>query len=103
MKGITVQLGFASVAALCLTLASTVQALPPWTQPRSNEAGDKLAARQYMYDPPPPGYGGYYTYGGYGPEPTLEMTSSSTLATSESSGEETSSVGIPSGQSVQYL
>jgi hypothetical protein len=76
-------------------------------KPRQDVA--RNAPRQYnVYEPPPPEYGGYYTYAGYGPQPTIVSSSSSSIssATSEASGEETSSVSssgklLPSYSEVQ--
>lgn len=87
-------------AAIILTLASGTQALPQWMRPR-HDAEVNNAPREYnVYDPPSHKYGGYYTYAGYGPRPTIPSPSpspSSSTTTFEASGEETSSSDVPSG------
>lgn len=96
MKGNTFNLGLVS-AVVILTLAPATQAFPPWMKPRHVEEV-KNAPRQYnAYDSPPTQYGGYYTYPGVGPQPTIATTPASiSFATSESSGEESSSTVVSS-------
>ena len=97
MKASTFHIGLASTVVL-LTLAPVTQAFPQWMKPRSEES--KNAPRQYNVYEPPPQYGGYYTYAGNGPRPTIASSSSSSIsyATSEVSGEETSSSVASSGK-----
>ena len=90
MKGGTLKVRLVSTA-IFLTLAPAADALPEWLQPHRRAFDDKFAPRQYnVYEPPPGGYGGSYTYVGYGPQPTITQSSISSSATSESSGEKTS-------------
>ena len=99
MRTSTVNIGLVSTAVL-LTLAPAAQAFPQWMKPQDAESNN--APRRYsVYEPPPAQYGGYYTYAGFGPQPTLTSSSSSSisLASSEASGEETSlSSVVPSGK-----
>lgn len=99
MKARTFNIGLVSTAVV-LTLAPVIQGFPQWMKPR-DDTGSKNAPREYkVYEPPPPGYGGYYTYAGHGPQPTVTRSSSSSIssATSESSGEETSLGASSSGK-----
>jgi hypothetical protein len=103
MKGSTFNIVLVSTAVI-LTLAPGSQAFPQWMKPRHDES--KNAPRQYnAYDSPPPAYGGYYSYGGLGPQPTIVTTPTFKVssATSEASGEETSSNVLPSGKLVSHL
>jgi hypothetical protein len=85
-------------AAILLTLASGTRALPQWMKPRHDAEGNNAPREYKVYDPPSHKYGGYYTYAGYGPRPTIPSPSpSSSTATSEASGEETSSSDVLSG------
>lgn len=91
MKANTFNFGLVSTALL-LTFVPGTQAFPQWMQPRHEDS--KNAPRQYsVYEPPPAQYGGYYTYGGSGPQPTIPSgLDPGGSATSKASGEETSSV-----------
>ncbi len=92
-------IGLASASVL-LGLVPGTQALPEWLQPKSELAEARFAPRRYsIYESAPPAYGGY-TYGGYGPAPTISSSSSPEVSTSANSGEETSlsSVSTVSGK-----
>ena len=91
MKRLFSKAGLLSAAAI-LALVPATQALPKWLQPLRREADGQYAPRQYsVYENP----GGYYTYAGYGPAPTISSTgSTSSTSGSESSGVETSSSAI---------
>jgi hypothetical protein len=89
MKDSILNLGLVSTAVL-LTLVPATRALPP-LQPHHRKPDSQFAPRQYnVYEPLGDEYGGYYTYAGYGPQPTISQSSASSRATSKSSGEETS-------------
>jgi len=97
MKVAVIGAGLVSSAVLLAFIPST-QALPPWLKPR-REDDARNAPRQYYAYGPPGGYGApppAYTYGGYGPKPTIVQTtasqssSSSASATSNDSGDSTS-------------
>jgi hypothetical protein len=85
MKNQILEASLLSTAVL-LILVPVTQAVPHWMKPHRRE----YEPRQYsVYEPPP--YGGY-SYGGYGPLPTIQSSSSSGVSrTSEDSGEATSS------------
>ncbi len=95
-----------ALTSILLGLVPGTQALPKWLQPKSDLADAKFAPRGYsIYESAPPVYGGY-TYGGYGPAPTISSSSSSEVSTSTNSGEETSLSSVPtvSGKScVNYV
>jgi hypothetical protein len=81
--------GLVSTSVL-LGLVPGAQALPKWLQPKHEVDDAKFAPRGYsIYESTSPTYGGY-TYGGYGPEPTVSSSSSSETSGSTNSAEETS-------------
>lgn len=89
MKGNTFNYGLVSTAVI-LTFAPATQAFPQWMKPRHIEEVKNAPSGYNVYEPPQ--YGGSYTYGGLGPQPTIATTLASvSSATSEASGEETSS------------
>jgi hypothetical protein len=92
----TLLIGLASTSIL-LGLVPGTQALPKWLQPKSDLDDAKFAPREYsIYESAPPAYGGY-TYGGYGPAPTISSSSGSgsEVSASTTSGEETSLSSAP--------
>jgi hypothetical protein len=92
MRVTTLSIGIASTAVL-LALVPVTQAAPSWLKPRKDSNYAPAAYGVYESNP---GYGGY-SYGGYGPSPTIKNTpsSSSSAARSGTSGEATST-SLPS-------
>ena len=97
MKGNKFNIGLASTA-LVLTLAPATQAFPQWMKPHHDKS--KNAPPQYNAYDSIPAYGGGYSYGGLGPQPTIVTSLVPTIssATTESSSAETSSSVLPSGE-----
>jgi hypothetical protein len=91
----TFLIGFVSTSIILGLLPGT-QAFPKFFQPNLGEVEDaKFAPRGYnVYERIPQAHG-RYTYGGYGPAPTISSSSSSGAAASSSSGEETSLSSLP--------
>jgi hypothetical protein len=93
MKVSIIDVGVVS-SIIFLAFASRAQALPSWLKPRGADL-QNAARRYYGYGPPAGGYGApppHYTYGGYGPQPTLTPSQSSSIsASSIDSGDLTSS------------
>lgn len=83
MRVTTLYIGIASTSILLALIPST-GAAPSWLKPRRDNDYAPPAYEVYTSDP---GNGGY-NYGGYGPSPTTQSTSSSILSpsTSETSG-----------------
>jgi len=84
--------------AIVLALIPITHALPSWLQPRRDPGVElNIGPRQYtVYDSTSyEGYGGY-TWGGYGPQPTISISPSTSA---DASGEETSASSIAQGQS----
>ena len=68
-----------------LYLVPFIAALPSWLNPLQRDTNPANAPRQYdAYAQPQ--YGGHYSYGGYGPQPTLSTRSSSQSPTSIAEG-----------------
>ena len=90
MKIPAMKTGLASTAML-LALVSGSHALPGWLQPRQVEGRGAFVPRQYdVYGTPEAPAYGHYSYGGYGPQPTISTTSEISSVSSDS-GEATSS------------
>lgn len=94
MRVNSLSISLASASILVALIPGThARGLPNWLQAKRQGLQDvKNLPRQYnAYNSPPVGYG--YTYPGSGPLPTVPQTSPSSLptATSENSGEATSS------------
>lgn len=89
MKIAATMLCFASTSML-LALIPGIHALPGWLQPRQGEGRGAFAPRQYdVYGvPDTPSYG-HYSYGGYGPQPTISTIDFPSVTSI--SGESTSS------------
>ncbi len=91
-----INIGLAATVTL-LSMVPGIQGLPKWLQPK-HEVNDKiLGPRQYsFYEKPTVTYGGY-TYGGYGPAPTL------TNIFEPSSGTPSSEVSSSSGKILNFI
>ena len=88
MRNASMTVGLASVVLL-LTSVPVTQGLPGWHQPQHRNAPGAVAPRQYdVYGANPPAYG-HYSYGGYGPQPTVSTAEISSV--SSDSGVATSS------------
>ena len=68
-----------------LSLVPAIVALPSWLNPLRRDPNPGIAPRQYEAYASPQ-YGGHYSYGGYGPQPTLSSSSSSQSLTSTADG-----------------
>jgi hypothetical protein len=78
-------------SVLLLSLIPATQAVPSWLQPHRREQDVKKTPRTYLaYEQAPKAE--HYSYGGYGPAPTISSTSSPSVSiTSQAGGELTSS------------
>jgi hypothetical protein len=96
-------IGLASTSIL-LGMVPGTQALPKRLQSNRGEIDDvHFAPRGYsVYESAPPTYGGY-TYGGYGPAPTISSTSSAEISASTKSGEETSVTTVSTVSSKSHI
>ena len=67
------------------SLVPSIAALPSWVNVLGRDANANNAPRQYEAYAPPQ-YGGHYSYGGVGPQPTLSILPSSQTPTSTADG-----------------
>jgi hypothetical protein len=95
MRSTNIKIGLVSTAMLFASVPGSL-ALPGRLQPQQLDAPGAFVPRQYdVYGAPNAPQYGHYSYGGYGPQPTV--SSIDVTSVSSDLGESTSSSG-PSGK-----